>query len=162
MRPLSIALLAAVSLLGCAAMDQRPVLYPNAKLKQAGGATAQRDIDECSVLADRAGASRGSSQAMRSGIEGAAVGAATAAVGTLIGGGNLGEGAAAGAAIGGTAGAVSGAFRRGEGGSVYRNFVQRCLSERGYEVIGWNDKQRLTKPHPAKKRPPAGPPAPSR
>lgn len=65
--------------------------------------------------------------------------AASAAVGTVIGGGNVGEGAAAGAAIGGTAGAVSGAFRQGEGGSVFRSFVQRCLSERGYEVVGWNE-----------------------
>ena len=22
--------------------------------------------------------------------------------------------------------------------SVYRSFVQRCLSEKGFEVIGWN------------------------
>jgi outer membrane lipoprotein SlyB len=140
MRSLPVAALLASCILGCAAMDQRPVLYPNAKLKQVGDAAAQRDIDECSALADKSGASRGSSQAMRGGVEGAAVGAATAAVGTLIGGGNLGERAAAGAAIGGTAGAVSGAFRRGEGSSVFRSFVQRCLSERGYEVIGWNEK----------------------
>ena len=136
-KTLEAALLAAGMLLGCAAVQQHPVLYPNAKLKQVGEAAAQRDIDECSALADKAGASSGGSQAMRSGVEGAAVGAATAAVGSLIRGGNLGEGAAAGAAIGGTAGAVSGAFRTGEGSPVFRNFVQRCLGERGYDVIGW-------------------------
>lgn len=67
----------------------------------------------------------------------AAVGGAAAAVGSLIRGGNLFESAAAGAAVGGTAGAVSGAFSDGDGSPVFRNFVRRCLSERGYDVIGW-------------------------
>ena len=61
---------------------------------------------------------------------------AAAAVGTLIRGGSVLEGAAAGAAVGGTAGAVSGAFRN-DANPAYRNFVQRCLRDRGYDVIGW-------------------------
>ena len=128
----------AVGLLaGCAAVSQRPVLYPNAKFKQVGDSVAQKDIEECAANAERAGASAGGSQAARGGMQGAAMGAAGSAVGTLIRGGNIIEGAAAGAAVGGAAGAAGGAFQTGEGSGVYRNFVGRCLAERGYEVIGW-------------------------
>jgi hypothetical protein len=45
---------------------------------------------------------------------------------------------AAGAAIGGSAGAVSGAFNNDKVNPVYRPFVQRCLQEKGFDVIGWN------------------------
>ena len=31
-----------------------------------------------------------------------------------------------------------GAFRNDRPISVYRSFVQQCLSEKGLEVIGWN------------------------
>ena len=65
-----------------------------------------------------------------------AVGGAAAAVGTVIRGGSVAEGAAVGAAIGGTAGAVRGAFRN-DVNPTYKNFVQRCLHDRGYDVIGW-------------------------
>ena len=33
-------------------------------------------------------------------------------------------------------GAVHGAFQN-DANPTYRNFVQRCLRERGYDVIGW-------------------------
>jgi hypothetical protein len=51
--------------------------------------------------------------------------------------GNVGERAATGAAAGAAAGATRGAIHSGEPGQVYKGFVQRCLRERGYEVIGW-------------------------
>ncbi len=124
-------------LAGCAAVSQRPVLYPNAKFKQVGESMAQRDVDECIALAHQAGASPGGSAAARSGMQGAAIGAAASAVGSLISGRNIVENAAAGAAIGGAAGAAGGAFQEGEGSPVFRNFVGRCLGERGYDVIGW-------------------------
>ena len=127
----------AATLAGCAAVQQRPVLYPNAKLKQVGDAGAQRDVDECVVQAEKAGAASGGSAAGRGAVQGAAVGGAAAAVGSLIRGRGLLESAAAGAAVGGTAGAVGGAFHDGEGSPVFRNFVGRCLAERGYDVIGW-------------------------
>ena len=72
----------------------------------------------------------------RHGAEGAAVGATAGGVGTLVTGGNVGTGAAAGAAIGATAGAVHGAFRN-DANPTHRNFAQRCLQDRGYDVIGW-------------------------
>jgi hypothetical protein len=130
--------LAAAALLlvaGCAT-TQKPVLYPNAHLKNVGDATAQRDINECMQMADNAGVSKSNNQVVKRGAEGAAVGGAAAAVGTLIRGGSVVEGAAVGAAVGGTAGAVHGAFQNNTN-PTYRNFVQRCLHDRGYDVIGW-------------------------
>jgi hypothetical protein len=106
-------------------------------LKNVGDTTAQRDIDACIQLADNAGVAKSNNQVVRSGTEGAAVGATAASVGQLIRGGSVGEAAAAGAAVGGAAGAVRGAFRN-DVNPTYRNFVQRCLHERGYDVIGWN------------------------
>jgi hypothetical protein len=120
---------------GCAT-TQKPTLYPNAHLKNVGDAVAQRDIGECIQLAENSGVSKSNNQVAKSGAQGAAVGGAAAAVGTLIRGGSVLQGAAAGAAVGGTAGAVSGAFRN-DTSPVYRNFVQRCLHDRGYDVIGW-------------------------
>jgi outer membrane lipoprotein SlyB len=133
-----ILMIATASLLlaaGCAT-SQKPVLYPNAHLKNVGDATAQRDIGECMQLAENSGVSKSNNQVVKSGAQGAAVGGAAAAVGTLIRGGSVVEGAAAGAAVGGTAGAVHGAFRN-DTNPTYRNFVQRCLHDRGYDVIGW-------------------------
>jgi outer membrane lipoprotein SlyB len=124
-----------VVLNACAAM-QRPVLYPNAHLKDVGDATAQRDIDECQQLAENSGMSKSNDQVVKRGAEGAAVGAAAGSVGTLVGGGSVGAGAGVGAAIGATAGAVRGAFSD-HGNPIYRNFTQRCLQDRGYDVIGW-------------------------
>lgn len=134
-RTVSLALAAAVVLVACASA-QRPVLYPNAHLKNVGDASAQRDIDDCMRLADDAGVAKSNNQVARSGAQGAAVGATAAGVGTLIRGGSVGEGALAGAAVGGAAGAVRGAFHN-DANPTYRNFVQRCLRDRGYDVIGW-------------------------
>jgi hypothetical protein len=124
-----------VALSGCAS-TQRPVLYPNAYLKSVGDAVAQRDIDQCLQLASSSGLSKSNNQVVKHGAEGAAVGVAAGTVGTLATGGNVGTGAAAGAAIGATAGAVHGAFRN-DANPTYRNFAQRCLQDRGYDVIGW-------------------------
>ena len=67
---------------------------------------------------------------------GAAVGAAAAGAWGLVRG-DAGSRAAAGAAAGGATGLVSGTLRSGDPDPIYRNFVQRCLRERGYDVIGW-------------------------
>lgn len=126
-----------LALAGCAT-TQRPVLYPNAKLKRVGNEVAQWDVDDCMRMAEQYGVSAGSGEKVARGAgEGAAVGGATGAVAGAIGGRNVGEAAAAGAAIGGTAGAVRGAVRSDRPSQPYRGFVQRCLRERGYDVIGW-------------------------
>jgi outer membrane lipoprotein SlyB len=121
---------------GCAA--QKPVLYPNAKYEQSGKEAAQREIENCDRLARESGATPGGGdRVVRGGATGAAVGGATGAVAGAIGRRNVLDSAAAGAAIGGTAGAVHGATRSDEPSSVYKGFMNRCLRERGYEVIGW-------------------------
>src|SRR5258705_9674998 len=94
---------AALALAACET-TQQPVLYPNAHLKSAGDAGAQRDIDQCMQLADDSGVSKSNNQVARRGTEGAAVGAAAGGVGTLIRGGSVGGGAAAGGANGGGGG----------------------------------------------------------
>jgi hypothetical protein len=138
MQTLRSGLVAAVVVLlvtGCA--TQRPVLYPNAQYKQAGAAAAQREIDECIRFAEESGVSHSAGEKVaRRSAAGAVVGGAVGAgVGAVRG--NIGERAAAGAAGGAAGGAAHGAIQSGEPGSVYKGFVQRCLRERGYEVIGW-------------------------
>lgn len=123
-------------LLGACA-STRPVLYPNATLNQSGPAAGRAAVEDCKAKADAANVDRaaGGGVARDTGV-GAAVGAATgAAVGAVFG--NAGRGAAAGAAGGGTQGFMRGLFRSAEPSPVYRAFVERCLRDAGYEVIGW-------------------------
>jgi len=124
-----------LALAGCA--TQRPVLYPNVKYNQVGPEIAQRDVDDCIRFAEQSGVSHSAGgKVARSGAEGAAVGGAAGAGAGAVRG-NVGERAATGAAAGAAAAATRGAIHSGEPGSVYRGFVQRCLRERGYDVIGW-------------------------
>jgi outer membrane lipoprotein SlyB len=123
-------------LAGCAA--QRPVLYPNAKLKQVGDAAARRDVDDCIRQAEDFGARQGGGErAARQGGGGAVIGGVTGAVAGAVGRGNVGERAVQGAAVGGAAAGTHGAIHSDEPGALHKNFVQRCLRDRGYEVIGW-------------------------
>ena len=140
-------LLACLALASCASTGSgsasaRPVLYPNAAFNRVGDAQAQNEVAACQARASAAGlhAEQGNQMAQRAG-EGAAVAGVASAVGALV----FGRGAegmlragAGGAAIGGAAGATQAAVRGGRPNSVYRSFVQRCLSEKGFDVIGWN------------------------
>lgn len=77
---------------------------------------------------------------MRGAEKGAGIGGVAAAVGTLVRGQSIErvvENGAAGAVVGGATGATAGAMSK-KPSSTYRNFVQRCLKDKGYEVIGWN------------------------
>jgi hypothetical protein len=51
--------------------------------------------------------------------------------------GHPGRGAMVGAASGATAGFLRGLFRRAPPSNAYKQFVQRCLKERGYDPVGW-------------------------
>jgi outer membrane lipoprotein SlyB len=143
-----LAVLLFASLAGCATTgasspSARPVLYPNATLNRVGDAQGRAEADACMARAVSAGLApeeKNNAVARGAGV-GAATGAVASAVGALItgrGGEGVVRAGAAGAAVGGSAGAVQGAFRNDRPSSTYRNFVQRCLSERGFEVIGWN------------------------
>ena len=146
LRPLP-AWLAALLLAGCASTgpaspSARPVLYPNATFNRVGPDQAQREADQCMQNASNAGLTpqEQDNPAGRSALQGAAVGGVAAAVGALV----YGQGperalrsGAAGAAVGGSAGAVSGAMQA-KPNATYRHYVQRCLQDRGFDVIGWN------------------------
>ena len=139
--------LGAALLAGCAATgpnspSARPVLYPNAALNRVGVAQAQAEVDACMARARSAGLTpdeKNNETARRAG-QGAAVGGVAAAVGALVTGRSaerVVRSGVTGAAVGGSAGAVSGAMHE-KASTTYRHFVQRCASEKGFEVIGWN------------------------
>jgi uncharacterized protein YcfJ len=126
--------LAILILAGCG--YQRPVLYPNAHLKQAGEPQAQTDIAECMKMAEAYVKSNPEAKVAGSTAAGAGAGAAVGgAMGSVTG--NLGTGAAIGAAGGAVAGAIRGASQASRPSPTYKNFVNRCLREKGYEPIGW-------------------------
>jgi uncharacterized protein YcfJ len=127
-----------VILAGCASTaENEPVLYPNKHLQRVGRAAAEQDIRECRQLARTHGVRETrDGEVARKTAGGAALGGATAGAWGLVRG-DAAERAAAGAAAGGAAGAVRGTMQSGETSPVYRKFVQKCLRDRGYEVIGW-------------------------
>ena len=134
---------AIAALVGCAA--QRTVLYPNARLNQVGTTAAEGDIDMCMRMAgDYVSAGGRTDKAVEDaavgGGTGAAVGAAAGAAGGAVVG-RTGTAAAVGAAGGGAAGVTRGLIHGLSGKQdphpVYKNFVNRCLRERGYDPIGW-------------------------
>jgi hypothetical protein len=103
------------------------LLSANFQFQQAGPEAARRDVDACMQLAEQSGNLRGSSERAASReAQGAVASGASAAVGAAMYGDNVEERPAAGAAAGSTT-----------GDTPYRAFVQRCLRERGYEVIDW-------------------------
>ena len=134
-RVVSAALVASIA--GCA--SHRPVLYPHAKYTQVGEAAARKDIDDCIQRANQAGIARGEgNQVIESGVEGAATGFVTGAVAAAIVGGNVFSAAVIGAAvIAAAAAGTHSVIHAHDPSDLHKNFVQRCLSEGGYEVMGW-------------------------
>jgi outer membrane lipoprotein SlyB len=121
---------------GCAT-TKRPVLYPNDHYESVGEAAARRDVDECMERAKASGnPETKQGEVPKRAATGAAVGGAAAGAWGLVTGNAL-ERAAAGAAAGAAGGAVSGAINSTDTDPIFRNFVQKCLRDRGYEVIGW-------------------------
>ena len=112
---------------GCAA--PKPVLYPNAHLKDVGQDQATRDIAECEELAEEyVSKSHAGKEIAGKTAVGAGVGAASGAVGGAIGG-SAGLGAAIGAAAGATQGLLQGLIGSSSSAPspAYRNFVNRCF-----------------------------------
>jgi len=132
------AVLLAVVVLG-AGCAQKPVLYPNARLEDRGKAEAAGDIAYCRARADE-DISTGAATAKQIGTEtvvGGAGGAAIGAVAGAVSGGGAGRGAGIGAAVGATAGLLHGAIKSAGPSPIYKGYVDRCLSNMGYQVIGW-------------------------
>ncbi len=129
---------------GCSPL--RPVVYPNEHYKQVGDAQAKRDIEACCQQADQFVKTGGRSEALArdaavQGAKGGVFGGAVGAVGGAVTG-SPGEGAAVGAATGATAGVLNSLFggvfeSHRSADPIYANYVNSCLAERGYQVIGW-------------------------
>ncbi len=133
-----VAALVLLSLTACA--GPKPILYPNAYLNKVGPDVMERDIEQCRALAENAGASPGeerAAHAAKNAAVGGVVGAAAGAVGGAIVGA-AGSGSAVGAASGVVWGLLGSFFQKPDPGEAYKNFVNRCLAERGYEPMGWD------------------------
>ncbi len=102
-----------------------------------GKQVSEQDIEQCMQLASGANleGSKGGEVAKQAAGGAAIGGAAGGAYGLVTG--NAGQRAAGGAAAGAAAGAVRGAMRSGDPDPLYRRFVEKCLRDLGYEVIGW-------------------------
>ncbi len=129
--------LAAIAILTTACAKKRPVLYPNLTYQTAGASVALADIDECIQLAaDHGHATDAGKNVAASTAKGAATGAVVGgAVGAVTG--RPGRGAAAGAAGGGAGGMMKGVWKSGDPDQIERRFVEQCLRDKGYQVIGW-------------------------
>jgi uncharacterized protein YcfJ len=134
-------LLSACASHGASSPSARPVFYPNATLNRVGEAQAQSDSDQCSSNAKNAGLTpdEKDNAVARGAVKGAAIGGTVGAVSALVRGHPVQavENGVAGAAVGGAAGAVAGSFHE-KANATYRHYVQRCLKDLGYDVIGWN------------------------
>src|SRR3989442_9381610 len=100
----TVALAALCALAGCA-HSQSPVLYPNAKLQQAGKEQADRDVEACRKMADDHVSNPMAKDAAKGGAVGGVGGAAVGAVAGAVTGHGAGRGAAVGAATRAPAGA---------------------------------------------------------
>ncbi len=114
-------------------------MYPNAKATSVGQAQMAKDVDQCMDLARRYGVSETQEASIgRNTVTGALLGGVAAGAWGLVRG-DAGNRAAAGAVAGAATGATKGVIEANQhrlNPTLFR-FVQRCLQERGYEVIGW-------------------------
>ena len=135
------ALITVAVLAGCATPVAKPAFYPNAHYQQVGPAQANADAQYCAELAQQSDVNAVNKvDAGRSAAAGAAGVGTAGVVGSLLTGHKPDlKNIAAGAAAIGAGGAAATAAGQSVGGSgLYRQFVQQCLGERGYHVIGWH------------------------
>ena len=121
-------------LVGLGACASKPQLYPNEKLKAVGKQAAKKDVDRCIAEANDYLESGAGKKIAKGAGGGAAIGAAFGAISGAFTG-NLGRGLVRGSAIGAGVGATGAALSPDQ---VKRNYVNQCLAEQGYQVIGWD------------------------
>jgi len=125
----------AITLCGCAA--SRPVLYPNSHLKEIGQEKADQAIDDCIRMANEYKAGSDKTKAIakdsaKAGVVGAATGAVIGAIT-----GDIGRSAAIGGAGAATASMGMGVMRSDEPDPIFKQFVEQCLREKGFQPLGW-------------------------
>jgi hypothetical protein len=121
---------------GCAA--SAPVIYakePNTAQQQ----RVQRDIEQCTRRAEtQVGRQAGAQHAAKGAAKAGAIGfVGAAAAGAAARSSGVWE-RARGAAAGGVAGITTKLLLEwNEGDKVFQEYVERCLEERGHDVLGW-------------------------
>jgi len=138
-RSLSALLVAGVLAVGAGCRSiPRPVLYENDKVKDVGWGQANADVDACMRAAKETVSSDRGKKVVRSAVRAGAVGAASgAAAGAFSSSETAGSGARAGGA-GAAAGAAAATAVDTRGlSSTQRAYVEECLREQGYKIIGW-------------------------
>jgi hypothetical protein len=118
-------------LISCAS---RPILYPNKKLKMVGKDHSKKDIDQCVSDANKFLESSKGKQIAKGAGAGAVIGAAMGGVAGVFSG-NLGRGMVRGGAIGAAGGGAAGALAPDQ---IKQRYVNQCLTDKGYQVIGWD------------------------
>ncbi len=136
-RPKTLLIVLGIASAALACAPKRPVLYPNYQLEKVGAAHSQEDIDDCLNFAKANGfeAHPGRATAQQA-TGGAAVGSAVGAAAGAVWG-RAGRGAATGAAGGGAGGFMRGLLRWRDPDPIQARFVNACLGDQGYRVIGW-------------------------
>jgi uncharacterized protein YcfJ len=128
--------LAGFAALLLAACATQPIVYPNEKLRASGQVAVQEDtqacIDEAEAYLEDGRMPEVAKKTGEAAVVGGVVGGAVGAVR-----GSVGRGAAAGAAGGAAGGLVHGLWHWRDPSEVEKRYVERCLAERGYDVIGW-------------------------
>lgn len=127
----SLTLLPLLFIISCAS---KPQLYPNQKLESVTSAQADQDIQDCTDKAEKFAKSSKGKQILKGAGGGSVLGAVTGAAFGLFTG-NVVRGAAQGAVVGGAAGATGAAISPDQ---LKRRFVEQCLANKGYQVIGWD------------------------
>ena len=93
---------------------------------------AQADIDQCIKLAADHGLEKNAEKNVAvSTAKGATTGAVVGGAGGAVEG-RPGKGAA-----GGSAGMMHEAWKSGDPDDIERRFIEQCLRDKGYQVIGW-------------------------
>lgn len=123
-----------IVMLSFASCSSKPKLYPNQKLKSAGKEVADKDIKQCMADADAYLETDEAKRITKGAGKGAAVGAAMGAVWGAFGG-SMGRGAIRGGAVGAAGGAAGTAISPD---TLKQRYVNQCLGEKGYQVIGWD------------------------
>ena len=123
-----------ILLLGLAACASRPKLYPNEQYKAVGKKMAEKDVDQCIEDGDEYMENGKGKQIAKGAGTGAALGVAFGAI-TGAFTGNMGSGIVRGGAVGAGVGATGGALSPDQ---VKRSYVNECLGEKGYRVLGWD------------------------
>lgn len=129
----------AVVLTACAGPE--PLLKSNKQLQLYGRERARQEIDVCRRKVEATGVGSGvhqSGNAATGAVLGMTLGGAVGASAGVIGGfPGIAIGAASGAGLGLVIGMVGGTFKPLVPDAPYADAVAKCLTEKGYEVSGW-------------------------